>query len=174
MCDSINIHEAYKTGDLKALRAALGNPPDFPNCCGPRGFGENCLEYAIYHSPLSFIRTLLELGAEPNYEDDAGFPSIIAALSSQRPDRCQIIDLLLSFGADIQRRGINDYTPLHYAANSEDIQAIELLLSYGANPSAITNIDHYATPLEEAEYLGRLKAIQALKRLVPGQEGGGT
>ena len=168
MYDTINIHQAYKTGDLKALKSALGNPPDFPNCVGPGGLGGNCLEYAIYHSPLTFIRTLLELGADPNYLDDAGFPSIIAALSSQRTDRCRIIELLLSFGADIQRRGINDHTPLHYVASTEDIEAMELLLLRGADPGARTSIDHYATPLEEAEYLGRAKAVQALRRLVPG------
>src|SRR3972149_2799798 len=43
MCDAIALHEAYKRGDLEALKAALGNPPDFPNSRGPRGVGENIL-----------------------------------------------------------------------------------------------------------------------------------
>jgi hypothetical protein len=38
----------------------------FPNRRGPAGAGEIILEYAIYHSPLPFIRTLLELGADPS------------------------------------------------------------------------------------------------------------
>ena len=42
------------------------------------------LESAIYHSPLAFIRELLELGANANYPDHAGFPSLIAALSADR------------------------------------------------------------------------------------------
>ena len=84
MSKALAVHEAYKRGDLNALRELLGDPPDFPNCCGP---AEIVLEYAIYHSPLVFIRTLLELGAEPNYEDHAGFPSLIAALSADRVDR---------------------------------------------------------------------------------------
>jgi hypothetical protein len=29
--DEINIHLAYKKGDLEALKASLGYPPDFPN-----------------------------------------------------------------------------------------------------------------------------------------------
>ena len=29
------VDEAYKAGDLEALRQALGNPPDFPNCLQP-------------------------------------------------------------------------------------------------------------------------------------------
>ena len=166
--DPIAIHEAYRRGDLEALRAALGNPPDFPNCRGPQALGEIILEYAIYHSPLPFVRALLELAADPNYQDHAGFPSLIAALSSERADRYQIIELLLSFGADIQQRGVDDYTPLHYAAAADDLRAIELLLAHGADPEARTRIDDHATPLEEAQLLGRSKAAQTLRRLTSG------
>jgi hypothetical protein len=73
MCNASAIHEAYERGDLQALKRLLGDPPDFPNCRGPQGIGEIILEYAIYHSPLPFIRTLLEQGAVPNYQDHAGF-----------------------------------------------------------------------------------------------------
>jgi uncharacterized protein len=70
----------------------------------------HCLEYAIYHSPLHFIRILLEIGADPNPVDHAGFPPLIAALSCSRPQPeapvrtaiVDIIELLLSFGADPQ------------------------------------------------------------------------
>lgn len=168
MSDAIVIHEAYKRGDLEALKAALGDPPDFPNSRGPRAAGEIILEYAIYHSPISFIQTLLDLGADPNYQDGAGFPSLIAALSTTRPDKCDLAGLLISFGADIQQRGVNDYTPLHYAANLDDPETIELLLSHGADPNAKTNIDNYATPLEEAENLGRSNSVRTLRKFMPG------
>jgi len=164
-CDMIELHEAYKRGDLAAVRAMLGDPPDFPNCPGPYGVGEIVLEYAIYHSPIGFIRRLLELGADPNYEDRAGFPSLIAALScGERKDMCEILELLLAHGADIQQRGMNDYTPLHYAAVQQDVKAIELLLRHGADPDARTRIDECATPLEEAANLGRAEAVAALEK----------
>jgi uncharacterized protein len=164
MPDTRALDDAYRRGDLAALKSALGDPPDFPNVGNPPGFAAGCLEYAIYHSPLAFIRTLLELGAGPDYSDDAGFPSLIAALSSGRLDRLAIVDLLLAHGADIGQRGLNDYTPLHYAAASDDPQAIELLMARGADPQARTRIDHYATPLEEAVVLRRQAAIAALQR----------
>jgi ankyrin repeat protein len=165
MNEALAIHDAYVRGDLKALRALLGDPPDFPNCQGPPGMGEIILEYAIYHSPQAFIRELLELGADPNYGDHAGFPSLIATLSSSdRADMYQILELLLSFGADVQQRGHNDYTPLHYAATMEDIGAMELLLAHGADLNARTRIDDYATPLEETEILGRENAAAFLRR----------
>jgi len=168
MIDAIGLHEAYRRGDLAAVRAALGDPPDFPNCRGPRGMGENILEYAIYWSPLPFVRTLLELGADPNYGDHAGFPSLIAALCANRSDRAELLALLLSHGADIGQRGVNDYTPLHWAAAADDAVMIELLLAHGADPSARTNVDDYATPLEEAERLGRAAAIRALRARTAG------
>jgi len=165
MHKSLAIHDAYLRGDLDALKTLLGNPADFPNCMGPPGMGEIILEYAIYHSPLSFIRELLKVGADPNYGDHAGFPSLIATLSSsERPDMYEILELLLSFGADIQQHGHNDYTPLHYAAAREDIRAMELLLSHGADLNARTRIDDYATPLEEMEILGRERAAEFLRK----------
>ena len=161
---SLAIHEAYVRGDLDALRSLLGDPTDFPNSRGPRGVGEIVLEYVIYHSPLSFIRPLLEHGADPNYDNHAGYPSLIAALTCpDRPEMCEILELLLAFGADIEQRGHNDYTPLHVAAGMEHIQAMELLLAHGADLNARTRIDDCATPLEEAKLLGRERSVAFLR-----------
>jgi len=166
MSELIALHKAYKNGDLAAVKAGLGDPPDFPNCRGPAGVGEIVLEYAIYHSPLAFIRTLLELGADPNYGDHAGFPSLIAALTcADREDMYEILELLLTHGADIQQRGFNDYTPLHWAVAERNIEAIEFLLSHGADPNARTRIDECATPLEEAEILGHTEVADAMRKL---------
>ena len=167
MIDPLAIHDAYKRGDVDALKAALGDPPDFPNCRGPGPVGEVILEYAIYHSPLTFIRTLLELGADPNYESDTGFPSLIAALTcGERGDMCEILELLLSRGADVHQRGMNDYTPLHWAVTAGDVKAMEILLAHGADPAARTRIDDFATPLEEAEILGKTEAAESFRTLI--------
>ena len=152
----LSVHDAFVRGDLEGLNHALGCPEDFPNnrVSWELAIGDHLLEYAIYHSPLSFIRELLELGADVNYESPAGFPSLIAAISSSREDRIEMINLLLSFGADLQQRGFNDYTPLHDAVSRQDQQVVVLLVACGADVSARTRIDDYATPLEEATILG--------------------
>jgi ankyrin repeat protein len=164
MCDLLALDQAFKRGDLKAVKSLLADPPDFPNCRGPQAVGRIVLEYAIYHSPLSFIRELLGLGADPNYGESAGFPSLIAALSTSREDRYEIVELLLASGADIQQRGVNDYTPLHYAAAKDDVRMAELLLAHGADPLAKTGIDDFTTPQEEAETRGFSALAQILKR----------
>ena len=155
------IDAAFRAGDLAALRAAVDNPDSVPNGAMPSSIGP-CLEYAIYHSPLPFIRVLLEIGADPNPEDHAGFPPLIAALSccrshsgtSEQADVLEILKLLLAFGADPNQRGINDYTPLHMAVGEHNESAVELLLQAGADPSLITRIDDCTNPREMAERLG--------------------
>ncbi|MDT8366834.1 MAG: ankyrin repeat domain-containing protein [bacterium] len=165
-CDALALHEAYVNGDLERIKYLLNDPPDFPNCRGPRGIGEIVLEYAIYHSFFAFIRTLLDLGADPNYGDHAGFPSLIAALSTDRDDRLHVVELLLFYGADIQQYGHNGYTPLHWAAAGDDVQAIELLIKNGADTTARTLVDDHNTPEEEAELLNCQQAVTALQESV--------
>jgi ankyrin repeat protein len=155
------IDDAFRVGDLAALRAAVDNPDSVPNGPMPLAIG-SCLEYAIYHSPLPFIGTLLEIGADPDPTDHAGFPPLIAALScgrSQagapgRPDVVEIIRLLLAFGADPNQRGLNDYAPLHMAVAEQNLRAVEILLDAGADPRLRTRIDDYETPREIAEKAG--------------------
>ncbi|MDP6953947.1 MAG: ankyrin repeat domain-containing protein [Alphaproteobacteria bacterium] len=154
------VEKAIASGDVEALAVALG--PDFPNVEWPAGGGDPLLEYAIYHGPLSLVHALLERDADANYESPAGFPSLIAALSGARADRLAVVSLLLDFGADIGQRGVNDYTPLHWAAATDDVQAIALLLARGADPQARTRIDECATPAEEAALLGKRDAVAAL------------
>jgi ankyrin repeat protein len=159
------VDEAYKAGDLEALRQALGDPPDFPNCLQPfeLAVGDYPLEYAIYWTPLSFIETLLALGADPNYPDPAGFPSLIAALTSGRRDSHEVLGLLLHKGADLGQRGLNDWTPLHCAVYQRDLGALKLMLDHGADPALKTRIDDITTALEDAEAIGFAEAVELLR-----------
>ena len=165
---------AFRQGDLDALLAIISpdETPDFPNGHGPWGLGCGVLQYAIYVSPLPFVRTLLELGADPNYDDGDGFPSLIATLSctpsatpghTGREDVHELLALLLSFGADPSQHGLNDYTPLHWAASIGDARAVSLLLAHGARREERTRIDDYETPLEVAESAGQAEVAALLR-----------
>jgi uncharacterized protein len=163
------IDSAFRTGDLAMLYAAVDDPAVVPDGPMPLTIG-SCLEYAIYHSPLPFIRTLLEIGADPNPVHHAGFPPLIAALSCSRPrpgssgrsDVSEIIRLLLSFGADPNQRGINDYTPLHMAVSERNRPAVEILLEAGADPFLKTRIDDCETPREMADKAGLRDVAEVL------------
>ncbi|MET0164451.1 MAG: ankyrin repeat domain-containing protein [Vicinamibacterales bacterium] len=163
------IDAAFRSGDLAALRAAVDDPASVPNGPLPLTIG-SCLEYAIYHSPLAFIRTLLEIGADPNPADHAGFPPLLAALSCVRPqagspgrpDVLEILKLLLAFGSDPNQHGVNDYTPLHMAVAENNLGAVELLLQAGADPRLRTRIDDCESPREMAEQARRREIAELL------------
>jgi hypothetical protein len=151
------IDEAFRSGDLEALRAAVDDPSVLPNGHIHDTIGTP-LVYAIYRSPLAFIQALLELGADPNAPADDGFPPLIAALSctreepgaTKRTDVDRVLRLLLAHGADPNQRGINDYTPLHMAVGERNGLAVQILLDGGADPDLRTRIDDYDTPAEMA------------------------
>jgi ankyrin repeat protein len=169
----LRIDAAFKAGDLAALRAELDDDDDrFPNVVLASGIGD-CLTYAIYHSPVAFVAELLDLGADPNWPADDGFPPLIAALSCAtsapgspaRPDVREIVELLLARGSDVQQRGVNDYTPLHWAAGDGDLAMVDLLLAHDADPNEITRIDDMETPLEVASVAGHSAVVARLRPL---------
>jgi uncharacterized protein len=165
------IDDAFRRGDLEGLREAVGDPTAVPNGRMPDAIG-SCLVYAIYHSPLAFIRALLEAGADPNASVNDGFPPLIAALScaraapgaAARSDVDDILRLLLSFGADPNQRGLNDYTPLHVAVAEKNPLAMQILLDGGADPELRTRIDACETPREMAEAAGLADIAAMLTR----------
>ncbi len=165
------INEAFAAADLEALKAAVEDPSAIPNGPMPIIF-ESCLVYAIYHSPLAFIRTLLDIGANPNAPADDGFPPLIAALTmtrggpgaKKRDDVDEVLRLLLSRGADPNQRGINDYTPLHMAVGERNAAAVQILLNAGADPELHTRIDECETPEQMAIAAGLADVAAILSR----------
>jgi len=156
------IDEAFKAGDLAALRAAVADAVEdasaFPNNPMPLGIGP-ILTYAIYWSPLAFIEELLAIGADPDGHDNDGFPPLIAALCKTNPHpgskpRGDVVDVmarLLDAGADPNQRGINDWTALMMAVVETNVEGVRLLLARGADPSLRTRIDDYETALDIAK-----------------------
>jgi hypothetical protein len=165
------IHNAFVQGDLAALRAAVDDPAVVPNGPMPDAIGP-CLIYAIYHSPLTFIQTLVDLGADPNVPVDDGFPPLIAALvtgrdepgATKRRDVDDVLRMLLAAGADPNQRGVNDYTALHTAVAERQALAVQMLLDAGADPEQRTRIDDYETPLQLAQRTGLTEIAAILAR----------
>ena len=75
-------HDAYRARDVNALREALNDPRDFPNCHQPLelAVGDHPLEYAIYWSSLAFIELLIELGRKADVLVENFVPSVMPRL----------------------------------------------------------------------------------------------
>lgn len=157
---------AFRAGDLDRLRHILGDLPGLLNAPMPAelGLGDSVLEYAIYWSPVPFVAELIDAGADPNYADDAGFPALIAALSSGRPETLELMTMLIAAGADLNARGFNDWTPLHLAVAYRHLPGVELLLAHGADARLATRIDECTTPLEDAEAKGYGEIAELVRR----------
>jgi hypothetical protein len=165
------IDDAFRRGDLDALRQAVAEPDVIPNGDLGPAIGR-CLVYAIFHSPRAFVRTLLDLGADPDAHAHDGFPPLIAALGMTRdapgapgrPDVDAIVRLLLAHGADPNQRGLNDYTPLHMAVAERNLLAVHRLLEAGADADLRTRIDECQTPLEMARAAGASEIVATLEQ----------
>lgn len=159
------LRDAYRAGDMARVKAELGWPEDFPNTAQPMDL--SCGDYpiisAIMLSPIRFIRQLLDLGADPNFDAQDGFPTMIDVIDVERDDKIDVMRLLLHYGARVDQRGINDWTPLHYAVVRRNLEAVKLLLEHGADPQARTRIDDYSTPLEDARAAGFAEAAALME-----------
>jgi ankyrin repeat protein len=121
---------------------------------------------AIDCGSLESVKWILSKNVDLSFRDDGGYTPILSAIDRELPDKYEIIQLLIDNGAPINKKGINDWTPLHMAAARDDIEALKILVSNGADLTIRTEIDEYATPLEEAKILKKLKAVEYLKNIV--------
>ena len=98
---------------------------------------------------VDVIKDLLDRGADPNIEKvSSSTPQtpLINAASMNRPD---IIDLLISYGADINKSNYHNETALIVAVESAHIDAIGALLQHGPDPFIAVHGED--TPLDKAE-----------------------
>ena len=165
------IDAAFRAGDLAALEASVRGRWVIPNGPMPLEIG-SCLEYAIYHSPLGFVHKLLEAGADPTPDDHGGFPPLIAALTPEpREDVVSLVRLLLSYGADPDQRGMNDYTALQVAVIEGRKDIVTILLAAGADPGLRTRIDNLESALDLALEGGDREIIRLLREATSGPGG---
>ena len=157
------IEAALERGDLDEVRRQLGDPPDWPNSFDPY-MHIRVLQIALGAAPAGTIRALLDAGADPNaFGQDDGFPALVDVMHHRRDDRPElrrhtdrheVLAMLIAAGAEVDVRGLNDWTALHFAAADDDDVAARMLLEAGADPHARTRIDDFETPLEIAEQRG--------------------
>jgi ankyrin repeat protein len=125
--------------------------------------GSRWILHAIGAGSTEAVRWMVERGVELDFLGLDGYTPVHSVLERARVDRLELLELLLRAGAPVNRKGVNDWTPAHKAAASDDVAALRVLVAHGADLSIRTAIDDYATPLEEARNLGKLAAVKYLE-----------
>lgn len=76
----------------------------------------------------------------------------------------ETISVLVAAGADVNARfsGANRETPLHWAASSDDVTAVDALLDHGADIDADGAVIGGGTPLADATAFGQWRAARRL------------
>ena len=90
------------------------------------------------------IKLLLESGADPNVQDEF---STVYKVASRRHMRASevLMEREDSFSSSLSRNAdFSGFTPLHYAALSDDFECIKLLLEAGADPTVTDKGGHLA------------------------------
>lgn len=127
--------------------------------------GRRWITNAIDCGSVASVRWMLTRNVELRFQDTGGYTVLHSVLDQNGPERHELLELLLDAGADVNAKGINDWTPAHMAAVREDLEALRILVRHGADLSVRTDIDGYATPLEEARRLRKSRAVDFLESI---------
>jgi uncharacterized protein len=141
--------------DFESLAARFANFPDGVDDRVSRRWIIN----AIDSGNILAVEWMISKSIELKFRDEEGYTVLHCCIDRGGGQKYEMIRALIAAGADINAKGINDWTPLHMAVWRDDLETIKILLEAGADTSILTIIDHYATAEEEAVMLGKNEAV---------------
>ena len=112
----------------------------------------------VYHGRALGVAYLLSLGANPNYDDQGSDYSMLTEACIK--GHVKIVRMLVANGADLEWLGVEQMTPLMWAAREGHAEVVRLLLAAGADKEA-RDIERW-TPLVHACRYGKLEAARVL------------
>ena len=131
------------------------------------GGGRSALMWAAYRGDVAILKLLIDAGADVNAEGAMGTPLSQAAWANHTAAARRLIER----GARVnQTAQMDGYTPLHWAASTEerDTALVKLLLDHGADPNrgGGENVEAFMgtpqTPLMLARRRGETPILAAL------------
>ena len=112
--------------------------------------GWSPLYYAVRTHNIAIAKLLIEAGADLEAKDNNGNTPIME-LNPELTNAKKILKLLIAHGADVNVKGKDDYTLLHWVAKfSSAVSFIELLIKHGADVNAKDSQGN--TPLHISAY----------------------
>lgn len=134
-----SLTKAVQGGDVEAVRALVGDRPELAT---------------DRHGDTSQSRTALHIATDW----PGNFPRV-----------AETIAVLIAAGAPVNGRfaGPHEETPLHWAASSDDVAAIDALLAAGADIEATGAVLTGGTPLADAVVFAQWNAARRLQQAGP-------
>merc|ERR1719277_2948669 len=121
----LNVHEAAKMGDLKAVQEymAKGQPLDAQDQRGITPLG-----YAIGANKIAVVKMLLDKRANPFAVDATGNCGLHYAAGYGRKE---LLEYLIKTGSSVNQTNAKGQTPLAVATMNKQAESIELLQQHG-------------------------------------------
>lgn len=125
-----HINEAIAVGDTSSLESYFDSDPNLLNATDSHGFTP--IHWAVYYNQWSIAEFLLSRNVDINIEDSFGRTVLHqAALFGN----IMAIEFLIHRGADVNARsGRDGMTPLMHAVKQYRLEAVDTLISMGAEP----------------------------------------
>ncbi|XBJ11012.1 hypothetical protein VPH35_015775 [Triticum aestivum] len=154
-----NLLQAAFDGDIPLLKSQVkkldkgrGRPNKVIEAMRVEDAGEleglGALQIAACRGRLEVCRYLVgELRVDVDGVDKKGRTPLFFAICSTDVAHVAIAKYLLDHGANLDKAGHDDFSPLHYAAGSGDCEMVELLLAKGAY---VDPVGPFGTPLHTA------------------------
>ncbi|NQD65378.1 ankyrin repeat domain-containing protein [Bacillus haikouensis] len=156
---------SIQTGNRDAVEQTLQADTNLCNAEDENGL--IALGVAAHYGQIEIVRLLLNYGADINSVSNSKvsyIPSnsaLHAAIAGKAP--INLVEFLLTEGADIHCVDSAGYTPLHIAAFDGDEEVVTMLLQYRADPGHKNTADQM-TPHDIAKDKGNTDFIKAYEQ----------
>ena len=102
--------------------------------------GKTILHHACLRNDVEFVENLLNLGADPNVQDNKGTTPLMSALQCHGSNvDINLLSIFLSLDWKPDIKDSSGQTALHYSAKCDDIQIPLMLISAGCDVTAVDN-----------------------------------
>jgi ankyrin repeat protein len=155
----LDVFEAAAVGRAERVLELVASDPALADAFCANGF--TALHFACFYGQQAVVRSLLACGAQPSVRarNESGATPLHHAVST---GQCDIAELLLEWGTEVDLCDRRGYTPLHLAAENGYLEIVETLLQFGAAP--LRRNAGRQTPGDLAQESGHLKIAKCLNR----------